>query len=427
MPRRLFRHTVEERTYRRPRVTVFHVIRRTIMKLVDLQVWDVAASMTFFTLLSVLPALVSLVSIVSLLGLPDETVQTGAQLFTDVLPGVDTEVVTQTLLTLSNTSGSIVGVVLGLIGSVIAASNVLASFHRAMHRIHDTREGRQFLWFRTVIFFETLVLMIAVIALLVLVLGGGELSELLGQLMGVPATAVATWNVLKWPVVLVVLILLVSVAYHRGPNAVHPRFRSMSWGGVIVVPVLFTMLFLVGNFADRLGGFDRVLGTLNGLIVIAAIVWICFILLVAGAAFDAELLRARQLAIGLPAWDQLQLRTRHTGVLKFLAQDTAKARSTAHVVAVSARTGESATLPNNLWIAEGDTFFAVDPIDRKVSTGSPFQTHHREFEVWDVPRDDIDEHHSRNFGWRLRNWADDYLVQHGRRRPGENGNENEDR
>ena len=35
MPSHLFRRPVPERTYRRPRVTLFHVIRRTIMKLVD--------------------------------------------------------------------------------------------------------------------------------------------------------------------------------------------------------------------------------------------------------------------------------------------------------------------------------------------------------------------------------------------------------
>ena len=71
MPSDLFRRAAPERTYRRPRVTLFHVIRRTIMKLVDMQVWDVAGSMTFYSLLSVVPAAISVVSIVSLLGLQD--------------------------------------------------------------------------------------------------------------------------------------------------------------------------------------------------------------------------------------------------------------------------------------------------------------------------------------------------------------------
>ena len=56
-------------TLQQPRLTVLHVIRRAVMKLIYIQVWDQAASMTFFLLLSIAPLLISLVSIINLLGL----------------------------------------------------------------------------------------------------------------------------------------------------------------------------------------------------------------------------------------------------------------------------------------------------------------------------------------------------------------------
>ncbi|GAA1678444.1 hypothetical protein GCM10010977_18240 [Citricoccus zhacaiensis] len=372
MPRRLLRRPAPAHTYLRPRVTLFHVIRRTIMKLVDIQVWDVAGSMTFYTLLSTVPAAISMVSIVSLLGLEDETVFTGAELVHELMPGVDPNVVTSALLALANTSGGVVGLVLGLIGSIIAASNALASFHRAMHRIHDTREGRQFLWFRAVIFVETLVLMIAMIAVLLLVLIGGGLSERLGSVLGLTTATVATWNALKWPVILAVLVLAVTLAYHRGPNVVQPRFRWLSWGGLTAVLVLFAMTIVLGWLADLSGPFDEILGTLNSLVVLLVVVWLGFIVLVAGAAFDAELLRGRQLAAGLPAAETLQLRTRHTGVLEFLDEDAAKARTTARAVAESVRTGEPVTLSRSPWVAEADTLWSIDAVDREISTGAPY-------------------------------------------------------
>jgi membrane protein len=294
-----------------------------------------------------------------------------------VLPGLNPDVVTAALLALANTDGGVPGVVLGLVGSIYAASNVLASFHRAMHRIHDTREGRQFLWFRTVIFFETLALMIAVIALLLLVLIGGGLSERLGDVLGLPVSTVATWNALKWPAILVVLVFAVTVAYHQGPNVVQPHFRWLSWGGLAAVLVLFTMTLLLGWLTDRFGTFDRVLGTLNGLLVVMTVLWFSYIVLLAGAAFDAELLRGRQLAAGLPAWDALQLRTRHTGVLKFLDEDSTKARTTARAVAESARTGEPVTLPGSPWIAEADSLWSIDTVGRQVSTGQPYDEQDR--------------------------------------------------
>ena len=46
-------------TLQQPRLTVLHVIRRAVMKLIYIQVWDQAASMTFFLLLSIAPLLIS--------------------------------------------------------------------------------------------------------------------------------------------------------------------------------------------------------------------------------------------------------------------------------------------------------------------------------------------------------------------------------
>lgn len=373
MPRRLLRRPAPAHTYVRPRLTLFHVLRRTIMKLVGMQVWDVAGGMTFYTLLSVVPGAIAIVSIVSMLGLEDETVVTAAGLVNELLPEINPDVLASTLLSLANSSTGVLGLVLGLIGSIIAASNALASFHRAMHRIYDTREGRQFLWFRTVIFLETLVLMVALIVVLLLVLIGGDLSTRIGDLLGLTAATVTLWNILKWPAILTVLVFVVSVAYHRGANVVQPRFRWLSWGGLSAVLVLFAMTLLLGWLASYAGALDWILGTLSSLGVAMMVTWVSFIVLVAGAAFDAELLRGRQLAAGLPAWDTLQLRTRHTGTLEFLDEDAAQARTTAHAVATSVRTGEPVTVARSPWIAEADTFWSIDSSDLPVSTGKPYQ------------------------------------------------------
>lgn len=374
MPRRLLRRPAPAHTYLRPRVTLFHVIRRTVMKLVDIQVWDVAGSMTFYTLLSMVPAAISMVSIVSLLGLADETVVTAAELVHELLPGVNPDVVTDALLALSNTTGGVVGVVLGLVGSIIAASNALASFHRAMHRIHDTREGRRFLWFRTVIFVETVVLMVAFIAVLLLILIGGGLSERLGEALGLTSATVLAWNILKWPAILAVLVLAITIAYQRGPNVVQPRYRWLSWGGLAAVLTLFAMTVLLGWLANLSGTFNVVIGALNGVVVILTVLWLGFIVMVAGAAFDAELLRGRQLAAGLPAADALQLRTRHRRVLEFLDEDAAKARTTAWAVTRSVHTGEPVTLARSSWIAEAGTLWSIDAVDREISTGHPYES-----------------------------------------------------
>ncbi|HJF13633.1 MAG TPA: YihY/virulence factor BrkB family protein, partial [Enteractinococcus helveticum] len=200
------------RTYHKPRPTLWFVVRRTWARAISMQVWDVAATMTFYLFLSILPGLIAIASIVSVVNFTEETIWTVAGLVNDLFPAMDAAIVADTLLTLINTPGGVTALTLGLIGSLYSASNVVAAFHRAMNRIYDTREGRPFIYFRFIVFLETVVLIVASLALLVLIILGGDLSRRLGELLGLTQESVAAWNILKWPLILVVLIVLVSQA-----------------------------------------------------------------------------------------------------------------------------------------------------------------------------------------------------------------------
>lgn len=350
-------------TLRQPRLTVLHVIRRAIMTLVYIQVWDQAASMTFFTLLSIAPLLVSLVSIISLTGVEDSVLRGVAEVATVLFPAVDPDALTRSLHGLTPDGGTVVGVVLGSIGTLIAASNAVAAFHRSMHRIYDTREGRQFLPFRAIVFFETIVLLLAIAAAFLMITVGGELALLLGDFLGLDRAVVAAWDVLRWPLLLFVLALYVNIAYYRGPNVHLPRFGLMSAGSLVSTVGLFAMAVLLGWLTTISNDFNDLLGTLNGVLILLVLAWFANIVLIAGAALDAELLRARQLAIGLKAWDRIDLRPRNRWTLDFLQEDRQKAAKLGRIVASNAHDDEPRRLPRSLWLTEASSPLAI--------TGSP--------------------------------------------------------
>lgn len=350
-------------TLQQPRLTILHVIRRAVMTLIYIQVWDQAASMTFFLLLSIVPLLVSLVSLITLVGLEESVVRGAVDLIVVLFPAIDPAALAQSLHGLTPDGGSVVGVVLGSIGTLIAASNAVASFHRAMHRIYDTREGRQFLPFRTIVLFETIVLLVAVAAAALMITVGGELALRLGDALGLDRSVVLVWDVLRWPLLLFVLALYVNVAYHRGPNAQLPRFGIMSAGSLVSVIGLFAMAVLVSWLTSISGSVDALLGTLNGVLILLVLAWFAHIVLIAGAALDAELLRARQLAIGLRAWDRIDLRPRNRWTLDFLREDREMAGKLGRLVAQSAVDGQPRRVPRSLWLAEASSPLTI--------TGSP--------------------------------------------------------
>lgn len=366
-PRRL-------RTYTRPRVSLLYVLRRTLHRLFELQVWDVAAAMTFFGALSLLPTVVALLSVVSLLGVEEETVDAAAHLAAEIWPSLTPDVVREWILTLGSAGPGTGAVVLGAVGTVVSASGAVAAFHRAMHRIHDTREGRPFLHFRLVVFVETLALMLGAVLITILVVVGGDLSLRLGQAVGLPEETVQTWNVVKWPVILVVIALIVTLAYRLGPNVRQPRYRPLSLGAVAVVVLLFGATVALGWITDRFGQF-AVVGRINSAIGVLALAWVACIVLLAGAAFDAEVLRARQLAVGIDASVEIQLATRHTAVLEDSERYEARNRRLARLVADAVRAGEDLTIEATPLLSEEGRLLAVESGRRgpeDVSSGSPF-------------------------------------------------------
>lgn len=362
------------RTYRRPRVSLLYVLGRTWNRLMDMQVWDVAAAMTFFGVLSLLPTLVALVSLVSLLGVEEETVDAAVGLATEVWPSLDPTVAGDWILSVGATATGTPGLVLGALGAVLSASGAVGAFHRAMHRIYDTREGRSFLRFRAVVFGETLALMVGTVLVLVLVVLGGDLSARLGRALGLGEGPVTAWNVAKWPVILVVLALIVTFAYRRGPNVRPPRYRPFSAGAVSVVALLFAATLALGWIADRFGRFELV-GRLNSALGVLGLAWAACLVLLAGAALDAEMLRARQLAVGVDAADELQLATRHTWVLREMERLEARDRRLGRAVSHAVHEGEPLRVPSTPLLAEAGSLLAVDAPHRTpedLSSGRPF-------------------------------------------------------
>ena len=357
--------------YTRPRLSVLHVLNRVRMRLLDIQVWDVAGTMTFYAVLSLFPGAVAVVSLMSMIGIRAEAVDALASMVTEVFPALDPRPFISAILAVTSTSGGVLGLILGLAGSLLSASNGVAAFHRAMHRVFDTREGRPFLWFRTIVFGETVLIVSVVLLAIGMVVVGGEASQRLGSLVGIPQLAFDAWNIVKWPILLVILIIGVSLAYYLFPNVRLPRYRLMTLGSTVSVLVLFGSALALGRLMVYATRFTEVLTVLNGLIGILLLLWIANIVIVSGAALDAEFLRARQIASGLESWHVLQLEAHATHTIDFLAADAAEAEQIGHAVARSVREGDPLRRERGPWIVESGNPLAVNPPRRHRITSLP--------------------------------------------------------
>jgi len=289
-----------------------YVVRRTIGEFSDDQCTDIAAALTYYSVLALFPAAIAILSLVGLADQGDETVDTLLQILRDVGAGSAAQTLEPTLVQLSQSQSAGWGLLIGLALALWSASGYVGAFGRGMNRIYEVEEGRPFWVLRPVMLVVTIVtvLLTAIVALGLVVTGPA--AQAVGDAIGLGDTTVTVWNIAKWPVLLAVVILIVALLYYATPNVRQPKFRWVSVGAVVAILTWVIASVGFGFYVAGFSSYDRTYGSLAGVVVFLLWLWITNLALLFGAELDAELERGRQLQAGIPAEDVLRLPPRGT-------------------------------------------------------------------------------------------------------------------
>ncbi|WP_371493935.1 YihY/virulence factor BrkB family protein [Kitasatospora sp. NBC_00374] len=294
-----------------PRRSWRAVLRRTGREFLDDELPDRAAALTYYGVLAVFPALLVLVSVLGVVGRS----ATGAVLdnLQDLAPGPARDILRNAVEQLQNSGGSgTVLMVVGLAGALWSASGYVAAFIRSANAVYDIREGRP-VWKTTPLRLGlTLLLMALLAASAVIVVFTGPLADRVGRALGVGSTGLTVWSIVKWPVLVLLVVLMIALLYWAAPNVRDRGFRWISPGSVLAV-VLWTaasagFALYVANFSS----YNRTYGTVAGVIVFLVWLWISNLAVLLGLEFDAELSRERAIEGGLPRGAEPYVRPRDT-------------------------------------------------------------------------------------------------------------------
>ena len=273
---------------------------------------DLAAALTYYAILSMFPALLAMVALLGIFGQGQSTTDTLLELVERVGQQDAVDQLRQPITQMTQTNAAGFAFVFGLLGAVWSASGYVGAFGRAMNRIYEVDEGRPFWKLRPLNLVITIVtVVLAAIVLLGLVVTGPFAREL-GDTLGLGDSTVTLWNIVKWPILLLVVVFVVAVLYYATPNVQQPKFRWVSVGAgfAIVVWILASLGF--GVYVANFGSYNETYGALGGVIILLLWLWLTNVALLLGAEVDAELERSRQLQAGIEAEEVLQLPPRDT-------------------------------------------------------------------------------------------------------------------
>lgn len=290
----------------------WYVVRKTVREFSDDQCTDLAAALTYYAVLALFPAAIALLSLLGLVSNGTDAVNTLLQVLRDVGAGGVAGTLQPTLVALSRSQSSGAAFVLGVVLALWSASGYVGAFGRGMNRVYEVDEGRPFWKLRPMMLLVTVVTVVLTALVALALVLTGPAAQAVGNAIGAGDTAVLVWNVAKWPVMVVVVVLIVALLYYATPNVKQPKFRWISVGAVVAILTWVVASALFGFYVANFSSYDKTYGSLAGVVVFLLWLWITNLALLFGAELDAELERGRELQAGLPAEELIQLPPRDT-------------------------------------------------------------------------------------------------------------------
>ncbi|MFI0229775.1 YihY/virulence factor BrkB family protein [Streptomyces sp. NPDC017086] len=264
-------------------------LRRTPVAVWNDDITDWAAALTYYAVLALFPLLLVIVSILGL------TMPTAQPELIDRIARA-TPVASRALLRdalrqmAGQSSAAWTLVFFGGVGALWSGCSYLSVFRRALHAMHQVSAHRP-VW-RTaprIIATALVLIFLLLTSTLALFLTGG-LARRLGRALQLGTGPQEVWDTLRWPVVAVVAVILVLVLYRSGPASSRP-VKRMAAGGTLAVALLLTASLGFALYTAHVGTYHRLYGSLAGVVVFLVWLWLSNLALLAGAQFNAELMR----------------------------------------------------------------------------------------------------------------------------------------
>ena len=258
--------------------------KRTFKQFMADDCMGLAQQVAYSSLLAFFPAVVMLVGLLGLIGAYDAL----QDFLNPVAPQAVTDLI-QTLQEDSSGGGSAAAVVLGAFGAVWAASGAMGSVVKAVNRAYDQMETRPFWKVRLI----SIVLVAAsgtvTAGMLLMIVFGGKLGEAIAAQANLGSAFEWMWNVLRWPLAFVAVLLLFALIYYLAPNKDQRDWKWVTPGSVLGGAMWIVLSGLFALYTAFSGSYSKTYGSLAGGIIL--LLWLNYTAwaILFGAELNAEL------------------------------------------------------------------------------------------------------------------------------------------
>lgn len=249
-----------------------------------------AAEIAFFFLFALFPCLLALTSLLAYLPVVD-LAQVLLNLLDNLLPNAVLSLLEKNLQTLVQVQkGGLL--TLGILLALWSASNAVTAFQTALNDAFEIEDQRPFWQVRILSVFLVINFMGFIIASLLLLFFGRQIGVWIASLTGFGHAFTMGWNLLRWPVIFVLMIAALSALYRYVP-ALKVSWRETFPGAVSGTGAWVVMTLAFSFYVNNFRSYDQTYGSIGAVISLLFWMYASAFLILLGGEINARL-RERQ-------------------------------------------------------------------------------------------------------------------------------------
>jgi membrane protein len=260
------------------------IFRRTVQEFNQDQIPAVAAGATFFALLSIFPALAAFVALYGLFADVDAA-RAQIETLAGLLPSGAVSVMEDQISRLAAQDHSRLGAtfVISLLVSLWASNAGVKALLGGLNVAYEEREHRGFITLNLISLSFTLGCVLFTVAAVAAIAAAPPTLE---------ALHISRWvrlSLLRWPILLLAVMGLLSLLYRYGPCRARARWRWITPGSSLAAAGWMAMSLLFSWYVANFGHYDRTYGSLGAVVGFMTWIWLSLIVVLAGAELNSEM------------------------------------------------------------------------------------------------------------------------------------------
>jgi len=252
----------------------------------EARIFLIAAGVTFYLILGLFPGIAALVSIYRLFVDP-QTMVNHLDIVASVAPGGAVDVLREQLSRLGQQTNTSLGVsfLVSLAVSLWTATSGIKAIFDGLNVAYGETEKRGSVKLSAI----TLMFTVGAMVFVLLSLGAVVALPVVLSYVPLPGLTSVALSIARWPILFVTVTLALSFLYRYGPSRAEPKWRWISWGGLLATVLWIAVSILFSWYVAHFGSYNKTYGSLGAIIGFMTWIWLSVIAVLLGGQLNAAI------------------------------------------------------------------------------------------------------------------------------------------